>query len=52
MIEQAQMLKRVMVKSDLAAGLMDSVKDVGAVYIESSFTVYCHVLASAFPLLS
>lgn len=52
MIEQAQMLKRVMVKSDLAAELMDSAKDVGAVYIISSFTVCCHVLASAFPLLS
>ena len=52
MIEQAQMLKRVTVKSDLAAGLMDSAKDVGAVYIASSFTVWCHVLASALPLLS
>jgi hypothetical protein len=51
-IEQAQMLKRVMVKSDLAAEPMNSTKEVGAVYIANSFTVCCHVLASALPLSS
>jgi hypothetical protein len=30
-IEQAQMLKGVMMKSDLAAELMESAKDIGAV---------------------
>ena len=39
MIEQAQMLKGVMMKSDLAAELEDSAKDVGAVYIANFFTV-------------
>jgi hypothetical protein len=41
--EQAQMLKGAMVKSDLGAELMDSAKDVGAVYIANSFTVCCPV---------
>lgn len=52
MIEQAQMLKGVMMKSDLAAELVDSAKDVGAVYIGSSFNVCCPVIASALPLPS
>jgi hypothetical protein len=40
-IGQAQLLKGVMMESDLAAELVDSAKDVGAVYIANSFTVPC-----------
>lgn len=39
MIGQAQLLKGVMMKSDLAAELVDFAKDVGAVYIANFFTV-------------
>jgi hypothetical protein len=46
------MLKGVMMKSDLAAVLVDSAKDVGAVYIGSSFTLCCPVSTSVLPLSS
>jgi hypothetical protein len=37
------MLKGLMMKSDLAAELVDFAKDVGTVYIANSFTVCCPV---------
>jgi hypothetical protein len=46
------MLKGVMLKSDLAAVLADYAKDVGAVYIGSSFTLCCPLSASVLPLSS